>query len=102
MENIDIEKYDDINYLSTLLFDFLYNKKSDREIMVEHINLKDIKSSTIKKLYQDKHLRKLILNVFNFTRDFILILYFLKKRSTLSIHYICPFHYTSILQKNTP
>jgi hypothetical protein len=65
MENIDIEKYDDINYLSTLLFDFLYNKKSEREIMVEHINLKDIKPSTIKKLYQDKHLRKLILNVFN-------------------------------------
>jgi hypothetical protein len=65
MENIDIEKYDDINYLSTLLFDFLYNKKSEREIMVEHINLKDIKPSTIKKLYLDKHLRKLVLNVFN-------------------------------------
>jgi hypothetical protein len=65
MENIDIEKYDDINFLSTLLFDFLYNKKMERQVMIENINLKDIKISTIKKIYQDKSLRKLIMNVFN-------------------------------------
>ena len=32
MNNIDIEKYNDINYLSTLLFDVLYNKKMDRNV----------------------------------------------------------------------
>lgn len=49
MNNIDIEKYNDINFLSTLLFDVLYNKKMNRKLNIEDVKLSDIKMENIKK-----------------------------------------------------
>jgi hypothetical protein len=71
MNNIDINKYDDINYLSGLLFDVLYNKKIERKVSIGHVNVSDIKVENIKKNYQDEQLKKLINNVFNRDISFI-------------------------------
>ena len=66
MNNIDIEKYNDINYLSTLLFDVLYNKKMDRKIQIEDVTVKDaLKMSNIKKQYNGNELTSLINGIFN-------------------------------------
>ena len=66
MNNIDIEKYNDINYLSTLLFDVLYNKKMDRKVQIEDVSVKDaLKMSNIKKEYNGNELIKLINGIFN-------------------------------------
>ena len=66
MNNIDIEKYNDINYLSTLLFDVLYNKKMDRKVQIEDVSVKDaMKMSNIKKQYDGNELTSLINSVFN-------------------------------------
>ena len=66
MNNIDIEKYNDINYLSTLLFDVLYNKKMDRKVQIEDVSVKDaLKMSNIKKEYDGNELTSLINGIFN-------------------------------------
>jgi hypothetical protein len=65
MNNIDIEKYNDINFLSTLLFDVLYNKKMNRKLNIEDVKLNDIKIENIKKIYKDTELRNLLNNIFN-------------------------------------
>ena len=65
MNNIDINKYNDVNYLSNLLFDTLYNKKNDRKIMIEDVKISDINLNSIKKNNKDEELRNLINNVFN-------------------------------------
>jgi hypothetical protein len=65
MNNIDIEKYNDINFLSTLLFDVLYNKKMNRKLNIEDVKLSDIKMENIKKMYKDTELRNLLNNIFN-------------------------------------
>ena len=49
MNHIDFDKYDDINYLSTLLFDVLYNKKNNRKVVIEDVKISDIKLNNIKK-----------------------------------------------------
>jgi hypothetical protein len=65
MNNIDTNKYNDVNYLSNLLFDVLYNKKIDRKVMIEDVKISDININSIKKNYKDAELRNLINNVFN-------------------------------------
>jgi len=71
MNNIDINKYDDISYLSGLLFDVLYNKKMERKVSIGHVNISDINIDNIKKNYHGEQLKKLISNVFNRDITFI-------------------------------
>jgi len=71
MNNIDINKYDDISYLSGLLFDVLYNKKMERKVSIGHVNISDINIDNIKKNYHGEQLKKLINNVFNRDITFI-------------------------------
>ena len=71
MNNIDINKYDDISYLSGLLFDVLYNKKMERKVSIGHVNISDINIDNIKKNYQGEKLKKLINNVFNRDINFV-------------------------------
>jgi hypothetical protein len=71
MNNIDINKYDDISYLSGLLFDVLYNKKMERKVSIGHVSISDINIDNIKKNYHGEQLKKLINNVFNRDITFI-------------------------------
>ena len=71
MNNIDPDKYNDVNYLSTLLYDVLYNKKTDRKLIVNDVKISDIKMSNIKKDYSGEQYRNLINNVFNRDISFV-------------------------------
>ena len=83
MNNIDIDKYNDINYLSSLLFDVLYNKKMERAVSIESVDIKDVKVSNILKNYEGAELTNLINSVFN--RD-ITYLYKNIKKYTFKIN----------------
>ena len=65
MNNIDPDKYNDVNYLSTLLYDVLYNKKNERKLIINDVKMSDIKMSNIKKEYSGEQYRNLINNFFN-------------------------------------
>jgi hypothetical protein len=71
MNNIDIDKYNDINYLSGLLFDVLYNKKMDRKVSIETVSISDISVDNIKKTQNSNDYKKLINNIFNRNISFI-------------------------------